>query len=137
MEFPPFFDHSQCPSGKITGDRPCLDLNGDLVFVLDGVEVWRRMVPRKDTDDNSQESRDFWHDHRSRLEERIFTICRTHDQATDSPPCSSTRSPRHDHPLGKREPRATVGDEAAGVGAGPVAEEERVDVGGIELFIAS
>ena len=56
MEFPPFFDQSQCPAGKITGDRPCLDLNGDLVFAVDGVEVWRRMVTRKDTDDNSQES---------------------------------------------------------------------------------
>ena len=64
MEFPPFFDHSQRPAWKITGDSPRLDLNGDLVFAIDGVEVWRRMVTRKDTDDNSQESRDFGHNRR-------------------------------------------------------------------------
>ena len=32
--------------------------------------------------------------------------------------------------LGKREPRVRVGDQAAGLGVGPVSEEERVDVGG-------
>ena len=50
---------------------------------------------------------------------------------------ANSRSPRHDHALGKREPRIRIGDQAAGVGTGPVAEEERVDIGGVELFVVS
>jgi hypothetical protein len=76
--------------------------------------------------------------------------CQTHETRLPSKPdapargirigptkAANSRLPRHDHPLGKREPRVGVGDQATGVGAGPVAEEERVDVGGVELFVAS
>ena len=48
------------------------------------------------------------------------------------PPRRNGRSPQHDHALGKREPCVRVGDQAAGVGTGTVAEEERVDVGGVD-----
>jgi hypothetical protein len=57
VEVEPFKDQAECPLREIPMYDSALNVHGDLVLSLDGMEVRRRMIPREDPDCYAKESR--------------------------------------------------------------------------------
>ncbi len=62
IQFLPLQERLQRTPRKTTLDNTCVDLHGDLVLALLGVEMRWSVIVLQHVDDDSQKPRDFWHD---------------------------------------------------------------------------
>ena len=61
MQIEPLQQHAQGPLRKVPVYDSSLDINRYLVFPVNSMEMWWRMVSRINRDGNPQESRYLWH----------------------------------------------------------------------------